>query len=456
MKIVFVNIKLHKLDTHFFNPSIAALAASLRRAGFASQVINVNYKKDLNKFADEIARVQPDLMLFSVMSINWELVKELARIAKEEVGSYNICGGYHPTLCPEEVIGFEHVDAICLGEGDHALVDVVIDRNMCTGSKKIKNFWFKEKNRVFKNAIRPLEENLDSLPYWDREIFLPYDIPTQTGTPVIAKLRHDFFPDGAIIVNTYSGRGCYYKCSYCTNNVMLNFNKGLGHYVRHRSPGNIVQELEVLCDKYKPDYIEFTEEHFPISTNWLSEFAREYASVGRPFGINYRFENSKVSNMRLLAGAGCKLIYYGLECGNEEYRRKFLNRSVSNDQVIRAAGLARKMGIEFITYNMIGLPYETANDIRATIDLNRQIKPAFPCFFTFQPFPMTELYELCKKDGLLLEENSISFCESTSILRTEISEVELAILWQEIRKLQEECLASRERSFFNEIGIQHV
>ena len=104
MKIVFVNIKVHTLDTNFFNPSIAALAASLHRAGFASQVINVNYKKDLNKFADEISQIQPDLVLFSVMSVNWELVKELARIAKEKAGSYNICGGYHPTLYPEEVL----------------------------------------------------------------------------------------------------------------------------------------------------------------------------------------------------------------------------------------------------------------------------------------------------------------------------------------------------------------
>jgi len=456
MKIVFVNIKVHTLDTNFFNPSIAALAASLRRAGFASKVINVNYKKDLNKFTNEISQIQPDLVLFSVMSVNWELVKELARIAKEKACSYNVCGGYHPTLYPEEVISFEYVDAICIGEGDQALVDFVIDRDRGTGSKEIKNFWFKGNDSVFKNAIRSLEEDLDSLPYWDREVFLPFDINTQTGTPVVDMLRHGFFPDGVITVNTYSGRGCYYKCSYCTNKVMLAFNKGLGHYVRHRSPGNIVQELEVLCDKYKPDYIEFSEEHFPISTNWLSEFAREYASINRPFGIGYRFENSTEPNMRLLAEAGCRLIYYGVECGNEEYRRKFLNRSASNDQIISAAVLAKELGIEMIALNMIGLPHETAKDIHATIDLNRRIKPLFPCFFMFQPLPRTDLYELCKKDRLLLEENVMSTIGTSSILKLDVSDSEMASLWQEIRELQEECFASRAGSFFGEIGIQHV
>jgi anaerobic magnesium-protoporphyrin IX monomethyl ester cyclase len=401
---------------------------------------------DFLTFSREIARLRPDLVLFTVMSINWELVKELARIAKEEVASYNICGGYHPTLCPEDVIQCEHVDAICLGEGDNALVDVVQAMDSGTGFFNTPNFWFKDNDKIYKNAPRPLEEDLDLLPYWDREIFQQFDIHTQTGTALVEMIRPGFFPAEAITLNTYSGRGCYYKCTYCTNKAMLDFNKGLGHYVRHRSPMSIIQELLLLCGKYNPDYIEFYEEHFPTNKKWIEEFAKGYVSISRPFGINYRLDNANRDNLRLLAEAGCKFISYGLECGNEEYRRHILNRNVSNDQIIKGAGLAREFGIGIITYNMVGLPYETASDIRATIDLNRRIKPLFPTFATFQPFPMTKLYDLCREEDLLLQDNFRDYRDTNPTLKLAVTNSELAMLWQDIRNLQEECLASHESS----------
>jgi anaerobic magnesium-protoporphyrin IX monomethyl ester cyclase len=105
-----------------------------------------------------------------------------------------------------------------------------------------------------------------------------------------------------------------------------------------------------------------------------------------------------------LARAGCRGVRIGIESGNENLRAEILKRRMSNEEIRQAFVLSHKYGLDVYTCNMLGIPGETAEMIEETIALNRQLEPAGLQFSVFYPYPMTELYDLCVREGYLPQE----------------------------------------------------
>ncbi|EDN71941.1 hypothetical protein BGS_1280 [Beggiatoa sp. SS] len=91
----------------------------------------------------------------------------------------------------------------------------------------------------------------------------------------------------------------------------------------------------------------------------------------------------------------------GIECGNEEYRKTYLRRNISNKKIMNAFALARENGIMTLSFNMFGLPFETADQIRETLSLNEQIEPDYFLIFVYNPLTGTKLATQAKDAGLL-------------------------------------------------------
>ena len=89
---------------------------------------------------------------------------------------------------------------------------------------------------------------------------------------------------------------------------------------------------------------------------------------------------------------------------------------MTNEQIELAFQLAHKYGIEASAFNMIGLPMETEEMIWDTINLNRKIKPHRISATIFNPYPNTESYELCKKNGWLSDRKVSSYHENETML----------------------------------------
>ena len=160
----------------------------------------------------------------SFLSTMNSFIKSTTSILKENFDIPILIGGGHPTVLPEYVISDHNVDMICIGEGEGAIVELADRMEKNQDYSNILNLWIKTDKGIVKNTIRPLLQDLDSLPFPDRDLFYRY---------------------GCFAGNLYfiSGRGCPFQCTYCCEHSFREIYKGRGKYNRLSSIYNIISEL---------------------------------------------------------------------------------------------------------------------------------------------------------------------------------------------------------------------
>src|SRR5665811_1122690 len=87
-----------------FNSGIAALSGFLKKHGKTVSLMNVTEQNSQELERRCRGRVRPDVVAFSVHTPHWDLISRHISVVKKATGALIICGGYHPTLCPREVI----------------------------------------------------------------------------------------------------------------------------------------------------------------------------------------------------------------------------------------------------------------------------------------------------------------------------------------------------------------
>jgi len=394
---------VERYGTRKFYHGLGYLSAVLKREGHQTSLIYLQRQLPRDAFLAEVEAHNPDLVGFSSTTHQHPYVEKCARWLKEEHPDLLIVsGGVHPTLAPEQVVTNEAIDIICVGEGEYTLLELMNRLEAGRDYTDVVGLWVRHNGEVIRNPLRPLVQNLDELPFADRELFEYEEI-----------LREN---DGW--VDMMSGRGCPYNCSYCCNPGLRKRYRGLGKYVRFRSVSHVMAEIRAIAERYRIKTINFQDDTFTVDHDWTLEFCHRYATqYDYPFWINTRVERIDEEVVRALAEAGCKGVRIGIESGNEWLRSEILKRRMSNEEIIRTFRLLRKYGLETYSCNMLGLPGETLEMIQETIDLNRRLEPTEFQFSVFYPYPMTELYDKTVGKGMLRPGESLtSYYERRSIL----------------------------------------
>ena len=372
---------------------IAYISASLKACGHNTYLVDYTWGGRVKDTILAVKKFGPDLVAFSIRSGEFTFCLRISRKLKDYFGSdiKIIFGGVHPTIDPEGVVREDCVDLVCVGEGEQAIAELCQKMEKKERIDQIKNIWVKEDGMVKRNDVRDLIENLNEVPFPDRDIF---DME-----------RYISSRDGAI--DMIVSRGCPYQCTYCINPILQNLYERKGKFVRRRSVNNVISEISDIYGKYKVKHISFQDDIFPSSLEWLREFSERFPKHSDlDFFCNVRAESVTPEMCKYLKQNGCSSINIGVESGSEWIRENILNRKISNERLVTAFKICRREGLATYSFNMIGIPYETVSHIKETIELNKRIQPTFLQVSIFQPYPGTRLKRLCveKKwyDGKIL------------------------------------------------------
>ncbi len=369
----------------WYMEGVASLSAVLKGAGHEVSLYHLTRPAPKGEFQATLRREGPDLLGFVTMTREYPQVREYVLWAKEALDAPVICGSYHPTTLPEEVIRTEGVDMICRGEGEDAILELVGRMSAGQTYSDVRSIWVKEGGNIHRNPVRPLIEDIDSLPLPDFALFDP------------AKLQSTRIRTGVVILS----RGCPYSCTYCSNKKMRDIYPNKNRYSRFHSPEYSIEYLKKLLSTYPGiEYLNFRDDILPWKGGWLERFTRLYRrEIGLPFICNYRANLVTPEVVRLLREAGCYQIFFGVESGNEDIRNRVLNRHMSREEIVRAFQACREAGIKTVAYNMVGLPYEDKSKVLDTIKLNAEIKTDHSLSPIYYPYPDTVLFETAVREG---------------------------------------------------------
>lgn len=338
----------------------------------------------------KITEFKPDLVGISVVEDTWELTQSLlARIKDFDIPV--VAGGVYVTFSPEEVIANNAISMICLGEGEDAMVELCEKISKREDYSRVKNLWVKKNGQIIKNSLRPLTD-INKLPYIDYDIFGK----ERLARPMFGKIY--------TMIHVEMDRGCPFDCTYCEGSHLRKFfqTNDCGVYYRRKNIPRLMAEMKHLVKKYRPDYINFNSETFlakPVEE--LREFANQYREIGLPFWCQTRPETITEEKIKILKEMGCNSISFGIEHGNEEFRKKVLHRYGTNAEIIEGIRLVEKYQIPYAVNNVIGFPDETRSLIFDTITLNRQLNPRTINCYLFVPYRGTTLYKYCLEKGYL-------------------------------------------------------
>lgn len=374
MKILFI------YEYNHFEPlGMMSLSAYLKKHGYECYFIDIKLEKD---YIREIEKIKPDIIAYTVLTGKHKFWRKINLKLKEKLKFFALFGGPHCTFFPEFI--YENgVDAVCRGEGEQPFLKLV----RCLENKEdittIRSLWVKKNGIVFKNEVENLIENLDELPFMDRELINKYNHYKKVHRRYVL-----------------SGRGCPFRCTYCFNHSFNKLFQGKGRIIRKRSVGNVIGELKEIKEKCKPTKFQFLDDTFALDCNWVMEFCKRYKKeIGLPFIVQFRTNFVKDEVIKAVKDAGCIAIMLGIECGNERLRNEVLKRDTTDSQIIEAAKVLQKYKMPIFAMNMVGLPDETLDDVFTTIRINVICKPSYAWASIFQPYPRTELWEYSKQKG---------------------------------------------------------
>jgi len=391
MRITFVQSESENLAVEYLSSILKSHGHSVYLS-FDSKLFNTTIIKNnlWNKLLDikdilieEIVLSKPDLVGFSVLTGDYLWAIDTAKSLKEKINVPIIFGGIHPTSVPEEVISNKYVDMVCIGEGEYPLAELAnslksgIDHN-------IKNLWFKKNGKIIKNEIRPLLEDLDSLPFPDKEIFY-------SKVPLCKK-----------VYVTMVSRGCPYHCSFCCNNILKKIYKGKGRYLRIRSVENVLEELNIAKGKYEPKYFSFPDDTFTTNKAWLEQFIIRYKKeINKPFlcYTHTKFIDEEIA--KLLKYGGCFWLNIGIQTASEINRRKILKRIESNEEIAQAAESCHKVKLKFSIDHIFNIPYEGEKEYIEALKFYNKLRPTIINSFYLRYYPKTEIINVAKEAGII-------------------------------------------------------
>jgi len=321
---------------------------------------------------------------------------QLARMIKAEFpDSIVVAGGLHPTAVPEEALGTGDIDYVVRGEGEEVMLQLYRAVRGGDDPTKLMGLSFMRNGQVVNNPEAPLIPELDDIPIFPYELF-----------------DHPKYDMGFIT----SSRGCPYKCTYCSQRMLT------GTTYRYKSAGRIVEELDILINRYGQKQIVFYDDNFCFKAKRVVDVCNAIMDAGLhkkcAFSVQTRADNFPPDLVPILAEAGFKHSGFGMETGVNRLAR-LIGKGETVEQHLEAVALGKKHGFEVSLFMIFGLPTETSAEREISYRVVQGAAVQASKYNNLIPYPGTPIYnDLKVTDRIHVAPGWSNFNSTLSVTRS--------------------------------------
>jgi len=337
------------------NLGLGYLASVLRAHGYTVEI--VDFELPAERIAEAAMRLDPILIGFSlIFQFYIERFRSLiTRLRDAGVTCHFTMGGHFPSLSHREALAFiPELDSVVRFEGEETLLELADLIRQGRDWREIQGIAYRKEGEIQTNLLRPLIEDLDTLPYPDRSL--------EPGMV----LGHYIFP-------ILPSRGCARTCSFCS--IHMFYRSAPGKVVRTRKPAEVVREMRYLHQNQGATIFLFQDDDFllfgPVWKRWAREFIAELKRndlVGRVmWKISCPADAVDPDLFAEMSAAGLYFVYTRLESGTEE-GLKTLHKQITAEQNLHAVKVLKSLGLALQFGFMLFEPSSTFESIYEIID----------------------------------------------------------------------------------------
>lgn len=359
------------------------LAAIAEECGLEAKIsdysLGGNFEADLVEF-------NPQYLLVNIATPTFKSDMEWVMRAKEVCPNVITIVKGAPFLTYNTNVIYENpfVDYVIIGEPELTLKDILLG----VPNNEILGICYRENFQGIKNELRPFNDNLDDLPFPARHLIdnSIYIRPDNGKVQAVIKVS----------------RGCPYHCFFCLATPVS------GVKVRKRSPKNIIEEIRECVNKYGITNFLFWSDIFNLDRDWTIDLCRKIIESGLniTWSSNTRANTMDEELAGIMYRSGCRLVSIGVESGSQLILNN-IGKKITLEEIRNTIKILKKNKIKVYNYFVIGLPWETEDTVKETIDFAIELDSNFVSFYTATPLPGTKFFAYAMLNKLV--EDNMNF-----------------------------------------------
>ena len=369
-------------DTHVVHPSLGLgyIASFLETKGYDVDIFDGTREKAQEEdFLKKIEDFKADVVGITVLARGHTRVKKLIKSIKAEFPKVRVLvGGTQVTAAPQLVYNDLGADFAIVGEGEVTFSELL--ERLADGKNEklndVAGIVYKESNgNIQITQPRDFVADLDSLPFPAWHLMPPSEYRI---APILAPAK------GSPVAPIITSRGCPYDCTFCASNVTWK------RKLRMRSPGNVLNEIKLLVEKYGVKEIHISDDTFTTDIKRAVAICDAIYNEGIdipwqcPNGI--RVDSLTPELLGKMRRSGCYSIGMGIESGNQEILDR-TDKKLNLNRLKSALEDIKKAGIKSYGFFILGLPGDTSKTVEDTINFALEVPLDRAWFNIFAPYP---------------------------------------------------------------------
>lgn len=389
MRILFYN-PTSRSDGYPEPPlGLGYLMSIARKLHFEYDFFDEDHHSKFMQLEELLDQMNPDLYVVTCMTPQYP---EMQRAVKKFKERNHLCtvivGGSHPTALPMETLDENPgIDFICKGEGERTFEEFLTCYRNRAEFSVINGLFYRDNGKIAASSPRSLMPAADLDNYEvDWETIFKHGL-------YIQKILYSEVPVPVLPIITT--RGCPFECAFCDEGNIWE------RKTRSRSIENVINEVTFLKSSYGVNDFNILDDTFTLDRTRCAEMCERLAPLSIRFRITANTRSVSPEMLKGLKRAGCQMIAYGVESGDDAVLRR-MKKNQTVEDVKYAFRITREAGIPSFALCMVGNLGEDFPAVKKTLKLIEEIEPDFYSSSLMTPYPGSYNYTECVKNGWIL------------------------------------------------------